>query len=178
MGCCTYYFLEPSLSHCVIRFLQFEISRAGGYVYNLMIIHLKDVSCNPYGLARLSLNCSVNNWLPAAGCTTEGGISFTGYRTALGSTASPLQWVLGPFAPGLSVRYMKLMSQLLVLPTLKIFRCTWIAFFVHNTHFQNRLVFSYYSEVGGSISVRNLGAYMPMYTASYSRTLEFSSALR
>ena len=120
MGCCTYCFLEPSLSHCVIRLLQFEISRAGGYVCDLMIIHLKDVSCNPYGLARLSLNCSVNNWLPAVGCTTEGGISFTGYRAVLGSTASPLQWVVGPFPPGLSVRYMKLTFQLLVVPMLKM----------------------------------------------------------
>lgn len=90
-----------------------------------MIVHLKDVSCNPCGLARLSLDCSVNNnRLPAVEYTTEGGISFTGYRAALGSTASPLQWVLGPFSPGLSVRYVKLMSQLRVLPMLKMYRCT------------------------------------------------------
>jgi len=112
------------LCRTVIRFLQFEIS-TGGYVYDLMIVHLKDVSCNPCGLARLSLDCSVNNnRLPAVEYTTEGGISFTGYRAALGSTASPLQWVLGPFSPGLSVRYVKLMSQLRVLPMLKMYRCT------------------------------------------------------
>lgn len=143
-----------------------------------MIIHLKDVSCNPCGLARLSLDCSVNNWLPAVGCTTEGGILFTGYRTALGSTASPLQWVVGPYPPGLSVRYVKLTSQLLVVPMLKMYRCTWLAFFVHNTNFQNRLVFSDYSEDGGSMPVRNLGAYMAKYTASCSRRFEFPSALR
>jgi hypothetical protein len=83
-----------------------------------------------------------------------------------------------PFPAGLSVRCMKLMSQLLVLPMLKMYKFTWIAFFVHNSHFQNGLVFSDYSEDGGSMSVRNLGAYMPMYTASYSRILGFSSALR
>jgi len=64
-----------------------------------MIIHLKDVSWNPCGLARLSLDCSVNNnWLPAVEYKKEGGFSFTGYRAAVGSTASPLQWVLGPFS--------------------------------------------------------------------------------
>ena len=178
MEFCTYCFLEPSLSpHYVIRFLQFEISRAGGYVYDLMIIHLKDMSCNLCSLDRLSLDCSVNNWLPAVECTSEGGISFTGYRAALGSTTSPLQWVLGSFPPGLSVRYVKLTSQLRVPPMLKMYRCTWLAFFIHNTHFQNRLVFSDYSEDRDSMSVRNLGAYMPMYTASYSRRLEFPSPL-
>jgi hypothetical protein len=70
-------------------------------VYDLMIIHLKDVLCNPCGLDRLSLVISVNNnCLPAVRCTTEEGISFSGYRASLGSTASPLQWVRGPFPPG------------------------------------------------------------------------------
>lgn len=61
------------------------VTRAGGYVHDLMTVHLKDVSCNPCGLGRLSLDISVNNnCLLAVRCTTEGGISFTAYRAALG----------------------------------------------------------------------------------------------
>jgi hypothetical protein len=145
-------------------------------VYDSMIPHLKDVSCGTHvamlGSAWVSRSI-VTGYLLTVGFLTEGG-TFLVHRVRGGCGVDHISSPVGTGAlsPRLKHPARELMPHLRVLPRLKMHGCTWPAFFVHNTHFQYRLVFSDYSEDGGSMSARNVGTYMPMYTVSYSRRLE------